>query len=314
MAVQTWEEILAAAQLSADERKLLDNIVQKVPEFKDGRLRQADYSRYMTELTARKSEYDKAVETAAKWDAWADEKQPLWNKLKENGAVDDDGNLLWLTEKRRLADEVETLKKQVVAGGDVDPKELDRRINEIVKANGGVTREEMTALVASEARKLAAETVNEKYKGFETNFNEKTIPFVAGFSTAMAVQAARYEKETGKDFTADVQKEYFDLMAKEQKFDPYVIGELVLKPIRAEKASKAEVERLANERAEAIVKERGGLPGSGNEPYIPQGGGGGTLQKMLELSKSDNAKLDVETRLQDAVEQGSRDYYATAGR
>ena len=187
----------------------------------------------------------------------------------------------------------------------MDPAELDRRINEIVKAAGGVTREELNALVASETRKLAAEAVEEKYTKFEANFNEKTIPFVAGFSTGMAVQAARYEKETGKDFTADVQKEYFDLMAKEKNYDPYAIGELYLTPVRAAKKTSKEVERLANERADKILAERGGLPGGGNEGHIPQGGGKGSLQRMLELSKT--ATGDVESMLQDAVTQGTKE-------
>src|SRR5712664_2926021 len=119
MAVQTWEEILAAAQLSADERKLLDNTLQKVPALKEGWLRHDDYSRKTQEIAARKTEYDTAVATAAKWDAWADEKVPIWDKLKEKGAVDDDGNLLWPTERERLQSEMEILKKQVVTGGDV---------------------------------------------------------------------------------------------------------------------------------------------------------------------------------------------------
>src|ERR1700735_4180036 len=99
MAVQTWEEILAAAQLSADERKLLDNTLQKVPALKEGWLRHDDYSRKTQEIAARKSEYDTAVANSQKWDAWADEKQPLWKKLEDSGAVDADGNLVWLTEK-----------------------------------------------------------------------------------------------------------------------------------------------------------------------------------------------------------------------
>lgn len=309
MAVQTWEEILAAAQLSADERKLLENTLQKLPALKEGWLRHDDYSRKTQEIAARKTEYDTAVANSQKWDAWADEKQPLWKKLEETGAVDADGNLLWPTEKQKLSTEIETLKKQVVTGGDVDPAELDKRINEIVKANGGVTREELSALVASEAKKLAAETVDEKYKGFQTDFNEKTIPFVTGFSTAMAIQANKYEKETGKEFTAETQKEFFDLMSKEQNFDPYQIGPKFLEPVRQAKKNSEEVERLANERADKIIAERGGLPGGGGEGYIPQGGGSGSLQRMLELSKT-NTVGDVETLLQDAVTQGTKELAA----
>ncbi len=312
MAVQTLEEILAAAQLSAEERKLLDNTLQKVPALKEGWLRQDDYSRKTQELAARKAEADTAIANSQRWEAWADEKQPLWEKLKEKGAVDDDGNLLWPAEKERLEADLKLAREQAVAGADMNPEELTRRVTEIVKANGGVTQAELNALWASEGRKLAEEVVDAKYKGFETNFNEKTIPFVAGFSTAMAVQATRYEKETGKEFTAEVQKEYFDLMAKEQKFDPYVIGEMILKPIKEKKTSEAEIERLAQERADKIIAQRGGLPGSGDEPYIEQGGGG-SLQKMLALSKEQSA-TDVETLLQEAVAQGTKELAAAGVR
>lgn len=312
MGVQSWEEILAAAQLSADERKLLDNTLQKVPALKEGWLRQDDYSRKTQEIAARKTEYDTAVANSQKWDAWADEKQPLWDKLEKSGAIDGDGNLVWLTEKQRLATEIDTLKKQVVAGGDVDPAELDKRINEIVKANGGVSREEMNALVASEAKKLAAETVEAKYTEYQNKFNEETIPFVTGFATAMAIQASQYEKESGKPFTRDTQKEFFDLMSKEKNFDPYEIGPKFLEPARTAKKNAEEVERLANERADKIIAERGGMPGGGGEGYIPQGGGQGSLQRMLELSKT--ATGDVESMLQDAVAQGTKELHAAGVR
>ena len=306
MAVQTWEEILAAAQLSADERKLLDNTLQKVPALKEGWLRHDDYSRKTQEIAARKAEYDTAVATASKWDAWADEKVPIWQKLVEKGAVTDDGDLLWPTEKEKLEADLKLAREQALAGGDMDPKELERRIQEVVKANGGVTVAEYQALAAAEAKKMASEIVDGKYKEFEITFNEKTIPFVTGFSTAMAIQASKYEKETGKEFTAETQKEFFDLMSKEKDFDPYSAGKKFLEPIRTQKKNELEIERLAQERAGKIIAERGGLPGGGGEGYIPQGGGMGSLQRMLEMSKA--APIgDVESALQDAVTKGTQE-------
>lgn len=306
MAVQTWEDILASAQLSAEERRLIDNTLQKVPALKEGWLRQDDYSRKMTDLSKQRTETEALKGEYERWVAWADEKVPIWEKLVEKGAVDDNGNLLWPTEKERLEADLKLAREQALAGGDMDPKELERRIQEVVRANGGVTREEYAALAASEAKKMATEAVESKYKEFETGFNERTIPFVAGFSTAMAVQAARYEKETGKEFTAEVQKEYFDLMAKEKNFDPYAIGKKYLEPIVSKKTTEAEIERLANERAEKIIRDRGGLPGTGGEGYIPQDGGQGSLQKMLEMSK-EAGSMDVETRLDQAVTQAAKE-------
>ena len=91
MAVQTWEEILAAAQLSADERKLIDNIVQKVPEFKDGRStpRRLQSQDPQSSQPQRKKP-TKAVEYSEKMKAWADEKVPIWESLVEAGVIDEE--------------------------------------------------------------------------------------------------------------------------------------------------------------------------------------------------------------------------------
>jgi hypothetical protein len=294
MAAQTWEEIVAAAQLSADEAKLLDNIVKRVPEFKDGRLRQSDYSRMSNELTAERKKVEAERDIIEKNKAWAEEKIPIWEGLVKAGAISEESEPLWPAEKEELTRQLEEAKKATV-GGEMDPAELDKRVREIVKANGGVTPDELKALVSSEAKKLAEEIVDAKYKGYQTEFNEKTIPFVAGFSTAMAVNATKYEKETGEAFTKDKQKEVFDLMAKEQNFDPYEVVEKILAPVRLKKTNEAEIERLAQERANKIIAERGGLPGGGHEEYIPQPGESkGSLKMLLEKSAAEEGDLEAQ--------------------
>lgn len=293
MAVQTWEEIVAAAQLNADERKLFDNIVQKVPEFRDGRLRQADYSRKLTELDTRKKEYDEAVAYNEKMKAWADEKVPIWESLVEAGAIDEESKPLWPAEKARLAEELEAAKKAAV-GGDMDPAELDKRVKEIVSQSGlSLNAEQYRNLYASEGKKLVEETINAKYTEFEKNFNEKTIPFTTGFATSMAIMANKYEKETGKEFTDEDQKAVFELMSREQNFNPREAVTKYMEPTVTAKKNAAEVERLATERADKIIAERGGLPGGGNEGSYPTQGGKGSLQKMLEESAV--AEGDVES-------------------
>jgi hypothetical protein len=285
MAVQTWEEIVAAAQLSADERKLLDNIVQKVPEFKDGRLRQADYDRNIQKLKSQEKEYTEALEYNGKMKAWADEKVPIWESLVAAGAIDEESKPLWPEEKARLAAELEAAKKAAV-GGEMDPAELDKRVKEIVAQSGlSLNAEQYRNLYASEGKKLVEETINAKYTEFEKNFNEKTIPFTTGFATSMAIMANKYEKETGKEFTDDDQKAVFDLMSKEQDFNPRTAVAKYMEPTVREKKTAAEVERLATERADKIIAERGGLPGGGSEGNFPTGEARGSLQKMLEESK-----------------------------
>ena len=294
MAVQTWEEIVSAAQLSADERKLLDNIVQKVPEFKDGRLRQADYSRKLTELQTQEKEYTEALAYNQKMKVWADEKVPIWESLVEQGVIDEESKPLWPEEKASLAAELEAAKKAAV-GGEMDPAELDKRVKEIVVASGlSLNAEQYRNLYASEGKKLVEETINAKYTEFEKNFNEKTIPFTTGFATSMAIMANKFEKETGKEFTDEDQKAVFDLMSKEKDFNPRTAVEKYMEPTVREKKTAADIERLAEERANKIIAERGGLPGGGSEGHFPTGEARGSLQKMLEQSAKEG-EGDVES-------------------
>ena len=293
MAVQTWEEIVAAAQLSADERKLLDNIVQKVPEFKDGRLRQADYDRNIQKLKSQEKEYTEALDYNAKMKVWADEKVPIWESLVAAGAIDEESKPLWPEEKAKLAKELEDAKAAALAGGEMDAAELDKRVKEIVAQSGlSLNAEQYRNLYASEGKKLVEETINAKYTEFEKNFNEKTIPFTTGFATSMAIMANKYEKETGKEFTDEDQKAVFDLMSKEQDFNPRTAVAKYMDPTVREKKTAAEVERLAEEKAAKIIAERGGLPGGGSEGSYPTGEARGSLQKMLEESAAGEGDVE----------------------
>ncbi len=289
---QTWEEMVAAAKLNADETKFLDNLVAKIPELKGGGLRQADYNREMNELGKRKKEYDDAVAYNTKMTAWADTNVPIFEELVKQGAVAEDGTPLWPTEKERLAKELEDARKAVVAGADMDPAELDKRVREIVKAAGGATLEEQKALFASEATKMAEELVNKKYEGWKKDFDEKTIPYTAGFSAQMSLAAHKYERETGEDFTIEKQKELYALMAKEQDFDPRTAMATFMKPTIEKKNMEAEIERRANEKVRAMRS----MPGGGDEDFIPPTNGApavkGAVQRLLEES---NEPGDLET-------------------
>jgi hypothetical protein len=304
MAGQTWEEILQEARLSADESKLLDNLVKRVPEFRDGRLRQSDYGRQSLELQKKHKEYEEAIALKDRVQGWWEEKKPIWEGLIEAGAINENSEPLWPEERKRMERELEEAKRAALAGGDMDPAELDRRVKDIVKASGGVTREELTALVASEAAKLSKETFNTEYEKAKIEMNEKTIPFMAGFSTSMATAAIKYEKETGKDWTDDDQKAVFELMAKEKNFNPREVVGMYMKPALDEKKTKAEVERLVEER---LTAERKRLGYDGEQPYIPQEVSGeraqGSLQRMLNESAATEG--DLETLVRQAAHKGA---------
>ena len=123
MAVQTWEEVVAGLQLSADEKKLFDSVIAKAPPLKEGWLRQDEFSRKQTALDDEKKKFQSKVEYGERMQAWADANG--WEKMVEAKVIDENGNPLWETEKTRLEAELDAAKKAAV-GGDMDPKELDK--------------------------------------------------------------------------------------------------------------------------------------------------------------------------------------------
>jgi hypothetical protein len=307
MAVKTFEEIYSA--LSAQEKTLLDNVFAKEPELKGGWLRQDDYSRKQNELKSKQTEYEDAVVYKAKMEPWAENIYAKLEELKEKGVFDiDTGEELWTTQKTELEKQIEAAK---ALGGDMDPKQLEAlvtsKVQEIAKQAGGLTREEASALYAAESKKL----VEDGFKERETKFNSETIPFVAGFSAGVAVIASRYEQESGEKWSAEKQKELFDLMSREQNFDAFKVEEKLMAPIRAKKDEEKRIE----ERAQAIAKEKygaSGMPGGGGERYIPQPPGGdarGLLQKALEDSagSGDKGPIDVRDSVMAGVIEGAKE-------
>lgn len=281
MAVKTLEELLTT--LSGDEKKLFENTLKNNPELKNGWLAQSDYSRKMTELDARKAEQDEAIAYSDKMKDWAETNVPRWDALVEKGIVDKEtGEELWTAKQAELERQLSEARAQAVGGEDMDPAVLKANIAAILKEVGPISKDEMTALVAAEAKKLASETFDVKYAEKETSFNEKTIPFVTGFSTSMALAAAKYERETGKEFTDEDTKKVFELMAKEKNYDPRKVVAEYMAPDLKKKSDDAEVERRVQERLAEERKNRGGMPGGGDEPFIPQSKG--NLQLMMERS------------------------------
>jgi hypothetical protein len=288
MAVKTFDEIVSS--LRADEKKLLDNVFSKSPELKEGWLRQDDYSRKMNDLKAKEGEYQEAVDYKTRMEPWSEQAYERIHKLEEAGVIDPEGNELWTAQKTELEKQLDEAKKQAL-GGEMDAKELEKRVRDIVKENGSLSKEELEAVIASQAKALAEETFKAQWTEKETNFNEKTIPFVAGFSSGVAVIASKYERESGKEWNADTAKELFALMTAEKNFDPYAVQEKFLKPIHDAKAADAEQQRKIDEAVEADRKKRGVRAESG-DTFIPQPEEKGNLQKMLERSNEGNTDFE----------------------
>ena len=316
MAVKDFDQIYSS--LSADEKKILDNLFAKEPELKGGWLRQDDYSRKQNELKSKQTEYEEAVTYKAKMEPWAGKVYSTLEGAAEKGWFDLE------TGEEHFTDKYTELEQQLEAarlGGDMDPKQLDDLVTAKVKAiasaaGGGLTKEEVTALYQAESKKLVEAGFAER----EAKFNAETIPFVAGFSAGVAVLASRYEQESGEKWNPEKQKELFALMSTEQNFDALKVEDKFMAPIREKKKSEADIEKRAQERADAILKERGistGMPGGGGERFIPQPPGGdakGLLQKALDDSAGgDNGPKDVRDLVQAAVVEGATELI-TAGK
>lgn len=287
MAVKTWDQIYSS--LSADEKKLIDNLKAKEPELVDGWLRQDDYSRKQAEFKAKEAEFEEAVSYKQKMEPWAQEAYDRIHSLEEAGVLDVEGKVIWTEQKKKLEQELEAAKRAAVAGGEMKPEELEAEVKRIIKdAGSALTKDEIQALYANEAKKM----VEDGFKERETKFNSETIPFIAGFAGANAVVAMRYEQTSGEKWTPEKQKEFFKMMSDEGKFDPYALEEKLLEPVKAKKQMEKEIE----ERAEKIAREKygyRGMPGGGEERFIPPPDAPkGALQQALENSGSGS---DLET-------------------
>jgi len=310
MAVKTFEEIYSG--LSAQEKTVIDNLFAREPELKGGWLRQDDYSRKQNELKSKQTEYEAAVEYRTRIEPWVNTTTTQIDELEQAGVIDSEGKIIWTDTKAELEKQLEAAK---ALGGDMDPKVLDelvtKKVQEIAKQAGGLTREEAAALYASESKKLVDAGFTER----EEKFNKETIPFVAGFSSGVAVVASHYEQESGEKWTTEKAKELFKLMGDEQNFDALKIEEKFLAPVREKKKTESEIEKKAQERADAILKERGitaGMPGGGNERIIPQTPADnpvGLLQKAMAESAG-KAEVDVRDSVLAGVVEGAKELIA----
>jgi hypothetical protein len=297
MAVKTFEEIYS--QLSADEKKVFDNAIAKEPELKDGWLRRDDYSRKTQELSSEKKKFEDRLSYADRMENWAKEYVPVVDGLMEKGVIDQEGNNLWESQKAQLEKDLEDARKAALTGGEMKPEELDQRVRQIIKDAGtALSTEEVKALYASEGKKMAQEVFDENWTTKEKNFNEKTIPFVSGFSAGVAVVASRFERETGEPWTADKQKELFDLMSKEQNFDPFKMEEKLLAPHKEKKEREKVIEEEVNKR---VSKMRETMPGAGGEDFIPNPEQKGALQVALEQSGSGDFESMIRSKAVEAA-------------
>lgn len=304
------DEVLSKAQLSADERKLLDNILSKPEnkELRDGWERQGDYSRKTAALAAERQKYETAIEYNDRMKQWADTHVPLYDEALEAGMFDEDGKPVWKAKTEEYERQIADLKTQSV-GGEVDAAELQKRVTAIVKEAGALTRDEVNNLIASETVKLARETVTGEYEKQKKDFNEKTIPYLVGFGAQYNGATSKYERETGEEWTEEKDNEFASFMNKEQDWKPRSAMAKFMAPHLEKKTRQAEIEAAAEKRAQELIRQRGGMPGAGGEAYIPQDGdkepGMGSLARMLKASEGE--PMDTEAAAQIAAKQAAQE-------
>lgn len=304
MAAKTFEEVVAGLQLSADEKKVFENVIAKSTELKDGWLRQDDYSRKQTELKSKEAVYEEAVAYKAKMEPWSQEAYERLHALEEAGVLDPEGKVLWTDQKAELERQLEAAK----LGGDMDPAKLDElvtaKVKEIAKNAGGLTREEATALYQAESKKI----VDDGFTAREAKFNTETIPFIWGGGAQVSILASHYEQESGKKWTSADTERLFKIMNEEKKFDALALEDKFLEPVRAEKTRDKEIE----ERAQAIAKEKygtGAMPGGGAErtlPIPPQENPIGLLQRAM-AEGSGKAEVSVQDSVLAGVIEGAKE-------
>lgn len=283
MAVKTLEETLA--QLSADERKLFESTLSKHQELKDGWLRQDDYSRKMTEISARQKTFDENAAQMKQWQEWSDKTVPIWDHLVEVGVVDKETfEETWSKKQQEYETKLKEAESRAIAGADMKPEEIDAHVKKIIADSGGfATKADYDALVKNEAKKIAEEVFNSEFSKQETKFNENTVPMVVGMSGANAILAMHYEAETGEKWNTEKQKELFAQMVRNRNYDPFANEEEFLKPHRDKKARAKEIEDEVAKRVAAERSQRAET--GGREDYIPQvGDQKGALKQMLERS------------------------------
>jgi hypothetical protein len=311
MPVLNLEEAVAAAvakatkdlKLSAEEKKLFEKTLADDPELKGGWLRQDDYSRRMTEVQTKEAA---AVARAAELNDWADKTIPKWDALKAEGIIDDNDEPIWKTTKAQLERERDEARALAAAGGDMDPEQLKKTVAEIVKQAGGATEEEIKNLIAAESKKIAVAEFDAGWEKQKTEFNEKTIPFVAGFSASAGIVAMRYEKETGEKWTPEKQKEMYSLMQAKKNYDPYSVEDDLLAPSRAKKAEDARVEAAVQERLKSMPRSQRAEQG-GDEDYIPQAGEPvGALRAMMARTEEAKYGGDLESLIKDKAREAGR--------
>lgn len=233
-----------------EQRALLEKFPTLQKTTQEQRLRQSDYSKKQEELTEKRKGYDEHED-------WFKTAKPAFDTMKteRDNAI---------TENTKLKTEQDKKIKEAVAaatsaaGGDPNNPMTADKITEavIAKLGDGASAAKIAEVVAAEVKKFG-ETQSKV-------FFEQTFPKATKWSAEYTNAQLLYFKETGD--VLDNEK-FAKFMADNKIESPTKGLEDFMKPER----QKKEIDKLAEERYQALVKERSqeGVPGSSGPPTPP---------------------------------------------
>jgi hypothetical protein len=249
-------------------------------KFEDG-LRQEDYDRNLNKMKADRDAEASLVkgylEERDKWKTWAGNNVPKYNDLLKS--YDDlEGKV------KTLEEEKAALVLASAAGGNeggnrMDPKELLKQVDDTIAKRGYIpkNKEELTALVAAEARKISEDGI----KAERDAFFKTTVPSVMAELASMNNLQFKHRDEFGdmldpeKFATFRTEKKILDI---NDAYDRFTF----------ERREAKKYETIRKEEREKVEKEfasKMNLPGSGAPPATEFG-------PLQERSLGKNSGLD----------------------
>ncbi|NJL72282.1 MAG: hypothetical protein HC888_12215 [Candidatus Competibacteraceae bacterium] len=253
--MNAFDELLS--KISAEEdRNALKSLGEKIPELRDGVLRQADYSRKMDEFRSKEQQLQQ-------WNQWANDNWDPNAKMTKAEAI-------------QLA-EIQRLQDLVNSGGDsLDQEQLDRALESYARSKGVVTQDVLDA-------KLKAK--EEEFTNRLTEVNARAAAFTSG----VLPMTVKHFQEFGE--VLDTNK-MFEQAQKEGVTDLGHAYDRFVAP-RREERQKAEFDRQLAEAKEAGKQEA--LQAIGGRNPIDDGAPemGIYQQKAMGMVKEDAASRVV---------------------
>lgn len=259
-----------------DSAKQLRAVAEKHTEVNEYGLRQSDYSRYLNENAQKIKDAEDGKKKNVEW--W-DKNKPIFDTA--------------VKERDEARAEAEQFKKEVeekaAALADASKATVDGKFSaaelaeQVYKRLGDKipTKDDLATIMQQEAKKQTDAARDE--------FFNTTFPRAAKWQSELTDAQISYYAETGKRMDS---KDFSKFMNDNKIESPASAYERYMAPARTNK----EIEAKAEERAQAILKERGatGVPGSSGAPSAP-----GHLQVRLKERKDNDPLFAKDVELGD---------------